>query len=240
MKKIISLLLAVLFIISFAACTKNTDNSSSGNGNTEQEAVKLPDIVTGTMVFKDIGEVKFEIYPNVARQSCLNFIYLVNKGHYNGVIVDHLVKDFVIEAGDCESGYTRRKTDPDYTIKGEFSENGVENTLNVIKGAMAWVTTDGDNDSAHTEFSIYVKSETCWSVAGKAAVFGYVVGEDSFKVINKINKRKTYAGMPVKEIMISAVTLDPISQEGFAPDFEFPEPDFIIRDTAKSDEVKKD
>ena len=239
MKKIIALLLALAMMIAFASCNKKTDSTKSDSSREAEiaanDAVKLPDVVKGSMIFKDLGVVTFEIYPNQARQSALNFIYLVNKGHYNGIIVDRLVKDFCIQAGDYQSGFVPRETEKNYTIKGEFSANGVDNKLAFTKGAMAWVRVGDDYNSAHTEFAIYPYPETSWDLAGKYAVFGIVTGEDSFKVLEKINKRKTYAEKPSKEIMITSVTLEPIDQEGFDPTFEFPEPNFIYAETTKSE-----
>ena len=65
---------------------------------------------------------------------------------------------------------------------------------------------------------------------------GMVYGEDSFKVLEKINKRKTYAEKPKKEIMITSVTLEPVEQPGFESTFEFPQPNFIRKeaDTSKT------
>ena len=232
MKRIIVLFMAVMMLASFAACTKKADtanSSSAQNGSSQKNAsdVKLPDIVTGSIVLTDLGTLTFELYPNIAPQSALNFIYLAKSGHFNGVIVDRIVKDFCIQAGRYESGFTERKTEQDYTIKGEFSDNGFENNLAMTNGAIAWVTEGDSKDSAHTEFAIYPYASTSWDMAGKAAVFGYITGDESFKILDKINSRKTYQEKPKKEIMIAAVTIDPVTQEGFSADFEFPLPDFI-------------
>ncbi|MBQ9949686.1 MAG: peptidylprolyl isomerase [Clostridia bacterium] len=241
MKRILALLLALIALFAFTACKDNkTDADASKDPEADQfaknDAIKLPDVVKGSMVFKDLGVVTFEIYPNVARQSALNFIYLVNSGHFNGVIVDRLVKDFVIQAGDYQSGFVPRDTEFDYTIKGEFKENGIENTLHHMKGTMSWARSGDDFDSAHTEFCIYTDSTTSWDLDGKYAAFGMVYGEDSFKVLEKINKRKTYAEKPKKEIMITSVTLEPVEQPGFESTFEFPQPNFIRKeaDTSKT------
>lgn len=248
MKKIIFVLLALAVLFTSVACvskktgtdTTDTNNSGEGTQTTSDDDIKLPDVVKGSMTFKDLGVVTFEIYPNKARQSCLNFIYLVNKGHYNGVIVDRIVKDLLIQAGDYQSGFVPRNTEFDYGIKGEFEKNGVENNLGFVNGAMAWMYNGEDYDSAHTSFAIFPDASTSWDMKGSYAVFGIVTGEDSFKVLNKINKRKTYQEKPSKEIMITSVTLDPIDQEGFDPTFEFPEPNFIMKGTADTSETKKE
>ena len=229
MKRIITLLLALAMLFAFTACTKTGTSGSDTAQNTPAptEEVKLPEVVTGSIVFSDIGTVTLEIYPNAARNSALNFIYLANSGHYNGVIVDRIVKGVCIQAGKYEVGYKTRHTSPDYTIKGEFADNGIENELPMVNGAIAWVTEPGDNDSAHTEFAIYPDAVTSWDYAGKVAVFGKVTGDDSFAVLEKINKRKTSNERPNKQIVISAIVINPIEQDGFAADFEFPLPEMI-------------
>lgn len=189
----------------------------------------LPPVVTGSITFENYGTVKFELYPTVARQSVLNFIYLAQKGHYNGVIVDRLQKDFVIQAGKYQNGYVPRDTDFDYSIKGEFSENGFENNYAFTKGTMAWVCETNDPNSASTEFAIYTDSTTCWSLKGKQAAFGSIVGNDSFSVLAAINEQKTYAEKPIDNIVIASVVIDPVSWTGFEPDFEFPLPNFIYK-----------
>ena len=227
MQRIITLILALCLLFAFAACTKTgTTGSDTAQNTPAPTEQKLPDVVTGSIVFRDIGTITFEIYPNAAPNSALNFIYLAKSGHYNGVIVERLVKDFCIQLGKYESGFLERVTDPDYTIKGEFTENGIENNLAMTNGAIAFVTDDGNPDTAHTEIAIYPYATSSWGLAGKVAVFGYITGEDSFKVLDRINKRKTHNDKPKKEIVIDAVIIDPVLQEGFEADFEFPLPDF--------------
>ena len=231
MKRIITLILTIAMLAAITACTKPGGTSGSDAANTAQngsQTDKLPDVVTGSMTFDGIGTVTFELYPNAAPQSALNFIYLAKKGHFNGVIVDRLVKDLCIQAGRYIKGYTERETDPDYTIVGEFSENGIENFLTLTDGAIGWVTYDDNPDSAHTEFAIYPDAKMSWGLEGKVAVFGYITGEESFKVLKKINKRKTYNEKPEKDIVITAVTIDPVTQEGFSPEYVFPEPEMRV------------
>lgn len=245
MKRIISLLLCLVMLFAFTACKdKDTDTGADGNNGsgsttkTGYDVRSLPAVVKGSMVFLDIGTVTFEIYPQLAPESALNFIYLVNSGHYNGVIVDRLVKDFVIQAGNYQSGFVPRNTEFEYSIKGEFKENGIENNISFIAGTMAWVYTGTDYNSASKEFAIYTDSTTCWDLNGKYAAFGIVTGKDSKEVLAKINKRKTYAEKPKKEIMIASVTLEPLDLEGFDTTYEFPLPTFIK--AAASGEAKAD
>lgn len=236
MKKLLVIFLCFAMLFAFAACSDESDTSNIDGANSQAEAnakIVLPDVVKGTMTFKDYGIITFEIYPNMARQSCLNFIYLVNSGHFNGVIVDRLVKDFVIQAGQYEKGYLRRETEFSYTIKGEFSENGIENNLHHMKGTLSWARSGDDYNSASTELCIYTSSENTWDLDGKYAAFGMVT--DGFDVLKKINKVKTYAEKPTKEIVISSVSLEPLNDSDFGQDFEFPKPDFIMTEDKKDD-----
>ena len=235
MKRLIIFLLAALMLAALVSCKNKDEDGMSGlsdvtiNTPAPEEKVKLPDVVTGSMTIKDYGVVTFEIYPNKAPQSALNFIYLVNTGHFNGVIIDRVVKNYIVQAGDYESGYVRRNTEFDYTINGEFKENGFDNDLRFSNGAICWMYDGTDFNGAHTSFAIFPDSNSSWGLEGKYAVFGYVTGEDSLKIISKISKKKSYQERPEKEIMILSVVLNPIEQDGFGADYVFPEPDFIKR-----------
>mgnify|MGYP002626754666 CR=1 FL=1 len=80
-------------------------------------------IVTITMNNGDV--IKLELYPDVAPISVNNFISLVNKGYYNGLIFHRVIRGFMIQGG-CPDG--TGMGGPGYCIKGEFAQNGVENT----------------------------------------------------------------------------------------------------------------
>ena len=91
-----------------------------------------------TMTIKNLGEIKAELYPEVAPNTVRNFIDLINRGFYDGTAFHRIVKDFMIQTGSKDGdGTTGAKLsdlkdggeDKDYSIKGEFLSNGVTNTI---------------------------------------------------------------------------------------------------------------
>ena len=81
-------------------------------------------IVTFTMENGDV--MKAELYPDVAPNTVNNFISLVKKGFYDGLIFHRVIAGFMIQGGDPEGS---GMGGPGYSIKGEFNYNGVENNL---------------------------------------------------------------------------------------------------------------
>lgn len=213
MKKTLTviLILCTAMLFTMASCKNDAAPSESADKN------NLPDVVTGTIVFKDYGTMKFEVYPNLARESSLNFIYLANQKFYDGIVVHRLIEDFVIQAGAYTTGYQEKKFDNPYNIIGEFSKNGIENTIKHEKGVLSWARANAFN-SASTQFFICTGDESVVHLDNEYAAFGRIT--EGFDVIDAINIQAVDANnMPLEEIMIESVTID--------SDYDFPEPDFI-------------
>ena len=105
-------------------------------------------IVTITM---DNGDVmKAELYPEVAPNTVNNFISLVKKGFYDGLIFHRVINGFMIQGGDPNGDGTGG---PGYAIRGEFSSNGVENDLSHVRGVLS-MARSSSNDSAGSQFFI--------------------------------------------------------------------------------------
>ena len=97
-------------------------------------------IVTITMENGDV--IKAELYPDIAPQSVNNFISLINKGFYNGLIFHRVINGFMIQGG-CPDG--NGMGGPGYSIKGEFAINGFENNLKHTEGT---IPTRADHSSS--------------------------------------------------------------------------------------------
>lgn len=89
-------------------------------------------VVTITMENGDI--IKAELYPEIAPVSVNNFISLINKKFYDGLIFHRVIKGFMIQGGDPDGNGTGG---PGYSIKGEFSQNGVKNDLQHTEGVLS-------------------------------------------------------------------------------------------------------
>ena len=105
-----------------------------------------------TITMEDGGVIRAELYPETAPNTVRNFISLVKKGYYDGLIFHRVIEDFMIQGG-CPQG--NGMGGPGYSIKGEFSENGFANNLKHERGVVSMARTMVP-DSAGSQFSICV------------------------------------------------------------------------------------
>lgn len=125
-------------------------------------------IVTIEMENGDI--IKAELYPEIAPNTVNNFISLVNKGFYDGVIFHRVIRGFMIQGGDPEGTGIGG---PGYSIHGEFSNNGFTNNLKHTPGVLSMARTMMPN-SAGSQFFIMHADGT--NLDGQYAAFGMVLG----------------------------------------------------------------
>ena len=166
-------------------------------------------IVTIEMENGDV--MKSELYPEIAPNTVNNFISLVNKGFYDGVIFHRVIRGFMIQGGDPQGTGVGG---PGYSIKGEFSYNGFANDLKHTKGVLSMARTMEPN-SAGSQF--FIMHETSPHLDGQYAAFGKVVeGED---IIDKIAAVATdYMDKPLEEQKMKKVTVETFGQD-------YPEPE---------------
>ena len=125
------------------------------------------------------GTIVIELYPEYAPNTVNNFISLIRSGFYDNNTFHRLVKGFVLQGGDPTGTGTGG---PDYTIKGEFSKNGVKNELKHKKGIVSMARTANSYDSAGSQFFIMLGRAT--HLDGEYAAFGKVI--DGWNNIEKI------------------------------------------------------
>ena len=166
-------------------------------------------IVTITMENGDV--IKAELYPDIAPNTVNNFISLVKKGFYNGLNFHRIINGFMIQGG-CPEG--TGMGGPNYSIKGEFSQNGFKNDLKHTEGVLSMARSMRP-DSAGSQFFIMHKAAP--HLDGAYAAFGKVI--EGMDVVNKIaTTRTTYGDRPVKEQKMASVTVDTFS-------IDYPEPE---------------
>ena len=166
-------------------------------------------VVTFTM--EDGGVMKAELYPEIAPISVNNFISLINKNFYDGLIFHRVIRGFMIQGGDPEGTGCGG---PGYSIKGEFSQNGVENNLKHTEGVLSMARSMAPN-SAGSQF--FIMHNTSPHLDGSYAAFGKVI--EGMDVVNKIAETATdYMDRPLEDQRIKSVTV-----ETFGVDY--PEPD---------------
>ncbi|MBQ2041029.1 MAG: peptidylprolyl isomerase, partial [Lachnospiraceae bacterium] len=136
-----------------------------------------------TIQMENLDEIKIELYPHVAPNTVNNFISLVKKGFYNGLIFHRVIKGFMIQGG-CP--YGMGTGGPGYQIKGEFSANGVVNDLKHTRGVISMARAMNP-DSAGSQFFIMHKNSPHFD--GSYAAFGKII--EGMEVVNKIAETKT-------------------------------------------------
>lgn len=166
-------------------------------------------IVTFTMENGDV--IKAELYPEIAPISVNNFISLIKQNFYDGLIFHRVIKGFMIQGGDPEG---TGMGGPDYSIKGEFAQNGFENNLKHTEGVLSMARSMAP-DSAGSQF--FIMHKTSPHLDGSYAAFGKVI--EGMENVNKIAETATdYADRPLEEQRIKTVTVDTFG-------VEYPEPE---------------
>ena len=156
-------------------------------------------IVTITM--EDGGKIVAELYPDVAPQSVYNFISLIKKGFYNGLIFHRCIYGFMIQGG-CPEG--TGMGGPGYCIKGEFFFNGFKNDLKHKRGVLSMARSSSPN-SAGSQFFIMHKDSP--HLDGDYAAFGMVI--EGMDVVDAIASTRTGRNdRPVEEQKIASITVD--------------------------------
>ena len=174
MKKTAALLLAGIFTAALlAGCgTKgeSTKENSSQTDNSDDTKVQI--------TVKEYGTIEVALDEEAAPLTVENFLKLTEEGFYDGLTFHRIIDGFMIQGGDPKGNGTGGS---DETIKGEFSENGVENPLSHTRGAISMARSQ-DYDSASSQFFIVQEDSTY--LDGQYAAFGYVT--EGMDVVDKI------------------------------------------------------
>ena len=164
-----------------------------------------------TIIMENGDVMKAELYPEVAPNTVNNFISLVKKGYYDGLIFHRVIRGFMIQGG-CPQG--TGMGGPGYSIKGEFSQNGFKNDLKHTEGVLSMARSMMPN-SAGSQFFIMHKDAP--HLDGAYAAFGKVT--EGMDVVNKIAEERTdYSDRPLKTQKIKSMTGDTFG-------VEYPEPE---------------
>ena len=167
-------------------------------------------VVTITMENGDV--MKAELYPEIAPNTVNNFISLVKKGFYDGLIFHRVIKGFMIQGG-CPLG--TGTGNPGYSIKGEFSNNGFTNQLKHDTGVLSMARYMMPN-SAGSQFFIMHKPAP--HLDGEYAAFGKII--EGIDVVDKIACEKTFRDSPYHKQVMKSVTVDTFG-------VDYPEPEII-------------
>jgi len=164
-----------------------------------------------TIEMEDGSIMKAELYPDIAPNTVNNFLSLISKKYYDGLIFHRVIKGFMIQGG-CPDG--NGMGGPGYGIKGEFKSNGFQNDLIHTAGVLSMARSMQPN-SAGSQFFIMHKDSP--HLDGAYAAFGKII--EGMDVVDNIADIKTdYSDRPMEEKRIKTMTA-----ETFGVDYPQPE-----------------
>ena len=166
-----------------------------------------------TIEMEDGGVMKAELYPDVAPNTVNNFISLIQKGYYDGLIFHRVIPGFMIQGG-CPDG--TGMGGPGYSIKGEFTGNGFQNDLVHDRGVLSMARTMAP-DSAGSQFFVMV--EKAPHLDGQYAAFGKVI--EGMEVADAIvSAKRDWNDKPRQPQRMKKVTVDTFG-------VDYPEPEKV-------------
>jgi peptidyl-prolyl cis-trans isomerase B (cyclophilin B) len=157
------------------------------------------------------GEIKIELYPDIAPNTVKNFIYLINKGFYNGTLFHRVIPNFMIQGGDPRGNGTGG---PGYRIRGEFTSNHFQNDLKHTRGVISMARTM-DPNSAGSQFFIMVEDTPY--LDGEYASFGRVISGME-EVDRIVNVPRDYDDKPLRDEVIQNVTVETFGENYGEPE----------------------
>lgn len=150
--------------------------------------------------------IKAELYPDLAPNTVNNFISLIKKDFYDGLIFHRVIKNFMIQGGDPEG---TGMGGPGYAIKGEFNQNGFKNDLKHERGVLSMARSFMP-DSAGSQFFIMHKDSP--HLDGEYAGFGKVI--EGIDVVDKIAETKTdRQDRPKEDVRIKKASVETFGKE---------------------------
>ena len=164
-----------------------------------------------TITMQNGSVMKGELSPEIAPNTVNNFISLVKKGYYNGLIFHRVIPGFMIQGG-CPDG--TGMGGPGYSIKGEFTQNGFKNDLKHTKGVLSMARTMAPN-SAGSQF--FIMHQTSPHLDGAYAAFGKIT--EGLDVIDAIaGVRTDFRDRPLEDQVIKSMEIDTLG-------VDYPEPE---------------
>ena len=164
-----------------------------------------------TIEMEEGGVIKAELYPEIAPNTVNNFLSLVKKGFYDGIIFHRVIAGFMIQGGDPKgigSG------GPGYAIKGEFTQNGFKNDLKHTRGVLSMARTN-DPDSAGSQF--FIMHEDSPHLDGLYASFGKVI--EGMDIVDRIANTDTdFTDRPLKAQRMQTVTVETFGEAYSEPE----------------------
>ena len=237
MKRFVSILTAALLLLAAIGCAKvyaNSTGSTEFTDKTEEPAAQTTEAPAtqepekteedmnvknnpiATITMKDGGVMKLELYPDMAPNTVKNFIALANAGFYDGLTFHRIYAGFMIQGGDPNGNGSGG---PGYSIKGEFTSNGVNNTLSHKRGVISMARAQNPDSAGSQFFIMHADGDF---LDGQYAAFGMLI--EGFETLDAVASTPTaYNYFGEKSVPMTDVVIDTIRVETFGVDYGEPE-----------------
>lgn len=208
MKRIVCIISVLLLLVScFSGCSDKKAVSADPYDYDESKLTN-PDNPVATILMSDGGIMRIELFYDKAPNTVKNFISLVQKGFYNGLIFHRVIPGFMIQGGDPDGDGTGG---PGYNIFGEFSNNGFDNDISHLRGYVSMArrgnpyNPSAAYNTAGSQFFIMVADNI--GLDGDYAAFGYCF--EGMEVADSIVSVQTDSNdKPLTDVVISSIQLD--------------------------------
>lgn len=172
MKRIlVCICLIAVFLMPMAGCGK-TDSSGGSAGSSVMSSDNtecLTGKINARIDVEKYGSIYITLDADAAPVTVTNFVNLAKSGFYDGLTFHRIISGFMIQGGDPNHDGTGGS---DRKIKGEFSKNGIENTISHKRGVISMARQASSYDSASSQFFIMHADKS--NIDGQYAAFGYV------------------------------------------------------------------
>lgn len=196
---LIGLVIVILVAMMVSGCSKSADSKKDESAATGKNPIVTLEMESGT-------KIEIELYPDIAPNTVTNFVNLVSKGFYDGLIFHRVIPGFMIQGGDPDG---TGMGGPGYSIKGEFSSNGFDNDLAHVKGVISMARSQA-SDSAGSQF--FIMTGTSPNLDGDYAAFGKVVkGIEGVETIENVETGAQ--DRPLEDQVIKKMTVETFGVE---------------------------
>lgn len=203
MKKIITMIMVLSLSILLVACQNAQTEPTSDNElvSFDPTTATYSDYPQVTLTLESGDEMTMALFPEIAPNTVNNFIDLCQSGFYDGLTFHRVIDGFMMQGGDPEG---TGQGGPGYSIKGEFTDNDINNPIKHVKGVVSMARTRMP-DTAGSQF--FIMQTEYPSLDGAYAAFGYVF--EGQEVIDKVCQMETDANdKPLSPVVIKSMTLN--------------------------------
>ncbi|MDL2236229.1 peptidylprolyl isomerase [Christensenellaceae bacterium OttesenSCG-928-K19] len=200
---IITILCTILAAAMLASCAPAAQTETKGEPNTEgqQSGANSEGAVVAEIEMENGGVIVVELDGDTAPVTVENFVKLAKEGYYDGLIFHRVINDFMIQGGDPDG---MGSGGPGYTIAGEFSSNGWDNSISHERGVIS-MARGNDPDSAGSQFFI-VQGNNATYLDGDYAAFGHVT--QGMDVVDEIASVQTDGrDKPLEDVVIKSIRI---------------------------------